>query len=256
MTHLLPPNLLRLFEPRPPIPYIKPYGRDLTVSKLRTLDGVAGILEELREQNALSQAEKYAKEDGTDGADGVKKEEEQAAADAKPQVKAEQAGAAATDGGSNGDDEKKPDATTATANGTGKADDDDDTEMGEVVEPELPASSSSTSKAAAAKKASGSAADKGAASDDKDRDGHDDGSFAYLDKVQIDDDGNEFTYTEAEKLRLRSIERIKRREENLKRAKESCELASSVNSAVISTVARHASSCCTSMGRLPARSAY
>ena len=27
-SHLLPPNLLRLFAPRPPLPYLKPVGRD------------------------------------------------------------------------------------------------------------------------------------------------------------------------------------------------------------------------------------
>lgn len=62
MTHLLPANLLKLFAPRPPLPYIRPLPKsnpqtasgikDSTIK--RHLTGVAAILEQIREENAVN----------------------------------------------------------------------------------------------------------------------------------------------------------------------------------------------------------
>lgn len=85
MTHLLPPNLLRLFAPRPPIPYIKPIGRDPDIPLNKKLDGIAGIFDELRDQAALKEAEEEERKADAEAASasassskqrkGVKKEE-------------------------------------------------------------------------------------------------------------------------------------------------------------------------------------
>jgi len=48
-THLLPPNLLKLFAPRPPLPYIRPVGRDIDRVAKNSVSGVGGLLEQLRE---------------------------------------------------------------------------------------------------------------------------------------------------------------------------------------------------------------
>ncbi|OCH94899.1 hypothetical protein OBBRIDRAFT_721809 [Obba rivulosa] len=48
-THLLPPNLLKLFAPRPPLPYTRPLDRDIDRVKPKSVDGVAQILAQLRE---------------------------------------------------------------------------------------------------------------------------------------------------------------------------------------------------------------
>lgn len=50
-THLLPPNLLKLFDPRPPLPYVRPVGRDLNRIKKKRVDGVASLLQRLREES-------------------------------------------------------------------------------------------------------------------------------------------------------------------------------------------------------------
>lgn len=69
-THLLPPNLLKLFAPRPPLPYLKPLGRDPDVP-LRTLANrltplsVSETLARVREEKAENEA-KHA-EEGTAG---------------------------------------------------------------------------------------------------------------------------------------------------------------------------------------------
>ncbi|KAL5526034.1 hypothetical protein ACEPAG_7372 [Sanghuangporus baumii] len=49
-THLLPPNLLKLFAPRPPLPYIRPVGKDPDRIRSKSVDGVAGLLAQLKEQ--------------------------------------------------------------------------------------------------------------------------------------------------------------------------------------------------------------
>ncbi|OAX32612.1 hypothetical protein K503DRAFT_701775 [Rhizopogon vinicolor AM-OR11-026] len=48
-THLLPPNLLKLFAPRPPLPYARPVGKDINRVTPKDVDGVANILTRLRE---------------------------------------------------------------------------------------------------------------------------------------------------------------------------------------------------------------
>jgi len=48
-THLLPPNLLKLFAPRPPLPYIRPVGKDIDRVTKKSVYGVGQLLERLRE---------------------------------------------------------------------------------------------------------------------------------------------------------------------------------------------------------------
>ena len=53
MTHLLPPNLLKLFAPRPPLPYTRPLDRDIDRVTPKKMGGMADILARVREENAL-----------------------------------------------------------------------------------------------------------------------------------------------------------------------------------------------------------
>lgn len=46
-THLLPPNLLKLFAPRPPLPYTRPLDRDIDRVRPKDVDGVAALLARL-----------------------------------------------------------------------------------------------------------------------------------------------------------------------------------------------------------------
>jgi U1 small nuclear ribonucleoprotein len=46
-----PPNLLKLFAPRPPPPFIKPLGRDPHEPGPNKLDGVADVLKRLHAEN-------------------------------------------------------------------------------------------------------------------------------------------------------------------------------------------------------------
>jgi U1 small nuclear ribonucleoprotein len=48
-THLLPPNLLKLFAPRPPLPYARPVDRDVERITKKDVTGVAHILAQLKE---------------------------------------------------------------------------------------------------------------------------------------------------------------------------------------------------------------
>ncbi len=48
-THLLPPNLLKLFAPRPPLPYTRPLDKDIDRVKPKNVDGVGSLLATLRE---------------------------------------------------------------------------------------------------------------------------------------------------------------------------------------------------------------
>ncbi|KAK0193604.1 hypothetical protein F5146DRAFT_1134340 [Armillaria mellea] len=50
-THLLPPNLLKLFAPRPPLPYARPLDKDINRVKSKNVSGVAAILEKIKESN-------------------------------------------------------------------------------------------------------------------------------------------------------------------------------------------------------------
>ena len=51
MTHLLPPNLLKLFAPRPPLSYARSLGRPADYVKAKGLSGVAAILAQVKEEN-------------------------------------------------------------------------------------------------------------------------------------------------------------------------------------------------------------
>lgn len=53
-THLLPPNLLKLFAPRPPLPYKRPVDRDIDRIRNKNVSGVAAILAQLREATTES----------------------------------------------------------------------------------------------------------------------------------------------------------------------------------------------------------
>jgi U1 small nuclear ribonucleoprotein 70kDa len=48
-THLLPPNLLKLFAPRPPLPYSRPIDKDVDRVTGKNVDGVGQILARLKE---------------------------------------------------------------------------------------------------------------------------------------------------------------------------------------------------------------
>ncbi|KAL8279854.1 hypothetical protein RQP46_007704 [Phenoliferia psychrophenolica] len=67
-THLLPPNLLKLFAPRPALPYLKPTGRDPDVP-LKSLArkppalGIADTLKQIRDEREAKEAKEV--EDGT-----------------------------------------------------------------------------------------------------------------------------------------------------------------------------------------------
>lgn len=68
-THLLPPNLLKLFAPRPPLPYLRPVGRDIDRVTKNTVSGVGQLLEQLRETKTagmLSSGEAPDLENGED----------------------------------------------------------------------------------------------------------------------------------------------------------------------------------------------
>ena len=48
-THLLPPNLLKLFAPRAPLPYTRPLDKDIDRVTKKNVDGVGALLAMLRE---------------------------------------------------------------------------------------------------------------------------------------------------------------------------------------------------------------
>lgn len=50
MTALLPPNLLRLFAPRPPVPYLQPLTKDESIRGPDRLQGIATIVTRLRQE--------------------------------------------------------------------------------------------------------------------------------------------------------------------------------------------------------------
>lgn len=77
MTALLPPNLLRLFAPRPPVPYLKPLVRDDSDRGPDRLSGISGIVKRLRDE-----AEEKEYKDGLEG------KPTEAEAEPKPEDKA------------------------------------------------------------------------------------------------------------------------------------------------------------------------
>ncbi|KAJ7674168.1 hypothetical protein B0H17DRAFT_161389 [Mycena rosella] len=59
-THLLPPNLLKLFAPRPPLPYSRPVDRDIDRIRPKNVTGVAHLIAQLQEaktENLLNAGE-------------------------------------------------------------------------------------------------------------------------------------------------------------------------------------------------------
>ncbi|KAJ7219963.1 hypothetical protein GGX14DRAFT_584805, partial [Mycena pura] len=59
-THLLPPNLLKLFAPRPPLPYSRPVDKDSDRIRPKNVTGVAhviALLKEAKTENMLSTGE-------------------------------------------------------------------------------------------------------------------------------------------------------------------------------------------------------
>jgi len=159
MTHLLPPNLLRNFAPRAPIPYIKPAGPDW-YNELgdRKLEGLAGILDEIRAEAALKEAEVEAEA-------AKKNTKSTTAKDVKPAVE-------------NGDAKAEPDEGEKT-----DAKMEEPEETGEIIE------------------------------ESKEQVGE-------LAIQKAEEQG--LSYTEAEKYRLRQLEKKRKREENFKAALAEC----------------------------------
>lgn len=67
MTHLLPPNLLKLFAPRPPLPYTRPVGRDIDRVRSKNVSGVAAILAQIQEEDQAGIINKGKKEEREEG---------------------------------------------------------------------------------------------------------------------------------------------------------------------------------------------
>ncbi|KAF7312187.1 U1 snRNP 70K protein [Mycena indigotica] len=70
-THLLPPNLLKLFAPRPPLPYVRPVGKDVDRIRSKAVTGVANILAQLKEaqtEDMINAAGNEAMEEGEEPA--------------------------------------------------------------------------------------------------------------------------------------------------------------------------------------------
>src|SRR5258705_9319351 len=63
MTHLLPPNLLKLFSPRPSLPYVRPVGRSLDKIRPKNVTGVAELLAEIQANNAVIDSERGARKE-------------------------------------------------------------------------------------------------------------------------------------------------------------------------------------------------
>lgn len=66
-THLLPANLLKLFAPRPPLPWMRPVDRDVDRVSNKNVSGVALILQQLKEantENLMKEGEADAMEEG------------------------------------------------------------------------------------------------------------------------------------------------------------------------------------------------
>ena len=66
-THLLPPNLLKLFAPRPPLPYLRPLDRDIDRVRAKNVSGVAAMLAELKEEKTQGMIDSGAGEGMEEG---------------------------------------------------------------------------------------------------------------------------------------------------------------------------------------------
>ncbi|KZO96738.1 hypothetical protein CALVIDRAFT_481195 [Calocera viscosa TUFC12733] len=64
MTHLLPPNLLKLFAPRPPLPYLRAVGKDPNKPKQKNVNGVSSLLAQIKEQTIVDTAKDDEREEG------------------------------------------------------------------------------------------------------------------------------------------------------------------------------------------------
>ena len=64
MTDKLPPNLLKLFAPRPPLPYARPVDKDINRLSSKKVDGVGQILAQLREAKTAGLFSAAAEGDG------------------------------------------------------------------------------------------------------------------------------------------------------------------------------------------------
>lgn len=58
MTAQLPPNLLKLFTPRPPLPYFQPVGPHYDKPKKFKVQGVAALFEELKSETASKERQR------------------------------------------------------------------------------------------------------------------------------------------------------------------------------------------------------
>lgn len=70
-THLLPPNLLKLFAPRPPLPYSRPVDKDIDRITKKNVAGVGPILTQLKEattEGLITAGEGDAMEEGEEPA--------------------------------------------------------------------------------------------------------------------------------------------------------------------------------------------
>lgn len=72
MTAQLPPNLLKLFAPRPPIPHVQAVGPHYDKPKPYELKGIAGLFQELKTDSATKEQQRL--ETGLDE-EGETKEE-------------------------------------------------------------------------------------------------------------------------------------------------------------------------------------
>ncbi|GAA5884208.1 hypothetical protein JCM6882_002180 [Rhodosporidiobolus microsporus] len=73
-THLLPPNLLKLFAPRPPLPYVKPPGRDpdfplksLSARRRPEAIVVSDVLRQVREERDREERERVERGEAPEG---------------------------------------------------------------------------------------------------------------------------------------------------------------------------------------------
>jgi U1 small nuclear ribonucleoprotein len=70
-THLLPPNLLKLFAPRPPLNWLRPVDKDINHVRKKNVTGVAHLLSDLKEadtQNLISAGQADTMEEGEEPA--------------------------------------------------------------------------------------------------------------------------------------------------------------------------------------------
>ena len=73
-THLLPPNLLKLFAPRPPLAYARPIGKDIDRISSKDVGGVGQLLAQLKEitnENQLNGEGDGTEEGGRGGWEAV-----------------------------------------------------------------------------------------------------------------------------------------------------------------------------------------